>query len=165
MVSMEGETDLLCDWETVQHPEGLQYHWTEWEWEFERVPAVSDQGENKKVELWSFIEARKKRPDLLVNANWIRAAEKRALSFYRFPMLKKLYILVSQAHLRYFFNFKNFCKFSNFLRTKCLLKNYYTIKYWILAFGSFLSLELWLFHLSEGVENCGFFASEWCSQM
>lgn len=69
MVSMESESNLLCDWETVQHPAGLQYCWTEWEWVFERVPAVSDERENKKVELWSFIVARKKWPDLLVNAN------------------------------------------------------------------------------------------------
>lgn len=51
--------DSWCDWETVQHPEGPQYCWTQWEWEFERVPAVSDQRENKKVELWSFTVARK----------------------------------------------------------------------------------------------------------
>ncbi|XP_046717277.1 protein Aster-B isoform X13 [Silurus meridionalis] len=40
MVSMESETDLLCDWEKVQRPETLQYCWTQWEWEFERLPAV-----------------------------------------------------------------------------------------------------------------------------
>lgn len=60
MVSMECEPDSLCDWETVEHPEGgLLYCWSEWEWEFERVRAVSDQQENKKVQLWSFMVARK----------------------------------------------------------------------------------------------------------
>ncbi|XP_046717276.1 protein Aster-B isoform X12 [Silurus meridionalis] len=49
MVSMESETDLLCDWEKVQRPETLQYCWTQWEWEFERLPAVSDQRGNEKV--------------------------------------------------------------------------------------------------------------------
>ncbi|TSV15265.1 GRAM domain-containing protein 1B [Bagarius yarrelli] len=39
MVSMESEMDRLCDWETVQYLERLQYYWTRWEWEFERVPA------------------------------------------------------------------------------------------------------------------------------
>lgn len=51
MVSVESEMDLLCDRETIQHPKGLEYCWTRWEWEFERVPAVSDQQENQKVEL------------------------------------------------------------------------------------------------------------------
>lgn len=39
---MESETDTLSDWEAVQDDDGSLCQWSNWEWEFERVPAVSD---------------------------------------------------------------------------------------------------------------------------
>ncbi len=52
VLSFEAETDWLYDWEAVQQPEVPPCDWTDWDWDSESVPAVSNQSESKREESW-----------------------------------------------------------------------------------------------------------------
>lgn len=47
ILSFDMESDWLSDWETVHQHEADRYHWTDWDWDSDRVPAVSNQSESR----------------------------------------------------------------------------------------------------------------------
>lgn len=48
ILSFDMESDWLSDgWEMVHLPEGDQ-NWTDWDWDSDRVPTVSNQSESRK---------------------------------------------------------------------------------------------------------------------
>lgn len=48
VLSFEAESDWLYDWEAVQEPEMPPCDWTDWDWDSENVPAVSNQSESRR---------------------------------------------------------------------------------------------------------------------
>lgn len=47
VLSFDAESDWLYDWEAVQESEMALRDWTDWDWDSERVPAVSNQSESR----------------------------------------------------------------------------------------------------------------------